>query len=320
MMNYDLFKELVSEKFINYVAPEFQDFELNIHPVTKVNQTLDGMTIIPKDNSKCRISPTIYINHMYEYYKECGILEEVLQTAAESMMQGIKQIPKINTDMDFENAGNNIVMVLVNTEQNKELLANVPNRPFQDLSIIYRWMVDNTSDGIASVIITDNLVEQMDMTEENLYQLAVENTKRIFPPTLKSMNEIIKNMFIEDGMPEEVANLMISELPSNREMFVMSNNKGINGATAVLYENLLHQLAEDLGTDLYILPSSIHECIAVSTNMGDPNSLAQMVNEVNMGQVLLSERLSNQVYYYDKDLRKISMATDTPNKRLDGLW
>lgn len=33
----------------------------------------------------------------------------------------------------------------------------------------------------------------------------------------------------------------------------------------------------------------------------------------------LDERLSNQVYHYDKDLRKLSLATDTPNNRLDGI-
>ena len=33
----------------------------------------------------------------------------------------------------------------------------------------------------------------------------------------------------------------------------------------------------------------------------------------------MEERLSNQVYHYDKDLRKLSLATDTPNKRLDGI-
>ena len=38
-----------------------------------------------------------------------------------------------------------------------------------------------------------------------------------------------------------------------------------------------------------------------------------------MDQVALEERLSNQVYHYDKDLRKLSLATDTPNKRLDGI-
>ena len=78
-------------------------------------------------------------------------------------------------------------------------------------------------------------------------------------------------------------------------------------------------LAQQMDTDLYILPSSTHEVIAVSASMGEPEELAQMVSEVNMSQVALEDRLSNQVYHYDKDLRKLTLATDTPNKSLSGV-
>ena len=87
----------------------------------------------------------------------------------------------------------------------------------------------------------------------------------------------------------------------------------------MLYEDKLHNLAVELNNDLYIMPSSTHEVIAVSASMGDPYELAEMVAEINMEQVALDERLSNQVYHYDKDLRKLTLATDTPNKRLDGI-
>lgn len=54
--------------------------------------------------------------------------------------------------------------------------------------------------------------------------------------------------------------------------------------------------------------------IAVPASMGDPEELANMVLEVNSSVVDVSERLSNQVYHYSRDDRKLSMATDTPNK------
>ena len=117
----------------------------------------------------------------------------------------------------------------------------------------------------------------------------------------------------------EIAEMMIAEIPPEQTMWVISNEKGINGAASMLYENELHELAESLESDLYILPSSVHEVIAVSSDMGSPEMLAQMVVEVNMQEVSLDERLSNQVYHYDKDLRKLTLATDTPNKRLDGI-
>lgn len=132
-------------------------------------------------------------------------------------------------------------------------------------------------------------------------------------------DDIMREMFARDGMPQEIADMMIAEIPPEQTMWVISNEKGINGAASMLYENELHELAESLESDLYILPSSVHEVIAVSSDMGSPEMLAQMVVEVNMQEVSLDERLSNQVYHYDKDLRKLTLATDTPNKRLDGI-
>ncbi len=319
MMNYELFKELVAENFMSYMPTEYHGFSLDVHPVTKVNQTLDSLNLIPTDNSDWKVSPTLYINQMYKHYQECGILQEVFQRAAESMVQGLKHAPDQRTVMDFENARSNIVMALVNTEQNIALLDSIPHRQYQDLSIIYRWVIDQSQDGISSTIVNNSLAQKVGMKEEDLYQLAVVNTKEFFPPTVKSMNEVIRDMFAKDGMPEDMFEMMIDEMPDDRAMYVISNEKGINGAVSMLYENELHRLAERLGTDLYIMPSSVHEVIAVSSHMGDPNTLAQMVNEINMDQVALEERLSNQVYHYDKDLRKLSMATDTPNKRLDGI-
>ena len=67
------------------------------------------------------------------------------------------------------------------------------------------------------------------------------------------------------------------------------------------------------------MPSSIHEVIAVSADFGLPDELAEMVYEINMDQVDINDRLSNQVYCYDKDLRTLRLATDTINKSLDDV-
>ena len=211
------------------------------------------------------------------------------------------------------------IIELINTEQNKEMLANMPHREFKDLSVIYRMVVKIDGEGIASTPVHNGLADTLGFTEEQLFKLAAENTKRLLPPVVKSMNDVMREIFMKDGMPPEIADMMLGEMPPEQQMYVISNNKGINGAVSMLYEDGLHDLAEKLGSDLYIMPSSIHEVIAVSTDLGNPNELAAMVAEINMDQVALDERLSNQVYHYDKDLRKVTLATDTPNKRLDGI-
>ena len=146
----------------------------------------------------------------------------------------------------------------------------------------------DSPEGIHSTMIDNSLAAKLGMTEDELFKCAVQNTKRIFPPVVKNMNDVIREMCVKDGMPLEVAEMMTQEIPDDKSMWVISNAQGINGAVSMLYEDNLHELAA-------------------------------MVVEVNMQEVELAERLSNQVYHYDKELRKLDLATDTPNKRLDGI-
>lgn len=317
MMNYEIFKEVVAEKFKDYLPEQYQGMEIRVASVNKVNRPMDGLTLVDKSAEK-NVSPTLYINDMYDHYLHTENLQKVLQDAAESMDKAFLEAPHTGI-FDMDNARDNIVFQVVNTVQNENMLRDMPHRDYQDLSIIYRWVVAVDERGIQSTVVRDNLAKQLGMTEADLFKCAVENTRRIFPPVVKSMNDVMKEMMMSDGMPPEIADMVIEEMPADRTMWIISNEKGINGAGSMLYEDVLHKLAMQLETDLYLLPSSVHECIAVSVDMGDPYELAEMVNEINMSQVALEERLSNQVYHYDKDARRLTLATDTPNKRLDGM-
>lgn len=273
MMNYEIFKEVVAEKFMDYMPEQYQGMRLRVEPVNKVNKVLDGITLVGSGAGR-NVSPTLYINHIYEHYLETENLQEVLQSAARRMDMAFKEMPEVG-DVNLEGAKDNIVFQVINTLQNEDMLRDMPHREFQDLSIIYRWVVKVDENGIQSSVIRNNLAEQLGMNEEQLFKCAVENTRRIFTPTVKSMNDVIRGMFISDGMPAEVADMMIGEMPEDKMMWVISNDRGINGAGSMLYEDNLHKLAMKLETDLYILPSSVHECIAVSTNVGDPYELAE---------------------------------------------
>ena len=319
MMKYEIFKEVVAEQFLSQMPAEFANHTVAVSSVTKVNRTEDRLQLLPPDGIVTQAIPSVSINRMYEDYQRSEDLKGAMAIGAFNLSAAYRTAPQNLGKKIMENARDRVVMMLINTEQNQELLKTVPHREFRDLSIVYRLVADIDANGIQSAMIGNELAEHLGMDEQTLYMVAVENTKRLFPPVVKSMNEVLVELFVADGMPEELAEMMVGEIPADKTMYVISNNKRINGAVSMLYENELHTLAEKLETDLYVLPSSIHEVIAVSADMGDPYELAQMVAEINMGQVELAERLSNQVYHYDKDLRKLTMATDTPNKRLDGI-
>ncbi|SHO54158.1 DUF5688 family protein [Anaerocolumna xylanovorans] len=314
MMNYEEFKKVVAERILDYILTEGWSYKAEIRPVTKVNCTFDGLNLVPPT----MLPPTISMDGLYEYYKKCNSLEVVLRKAAEIIKKGYEQMSDISFYPILDRVKNHIIMQLINTEQNKELLEHLPHRKMKDLSIIYRWLVDVDREGIASAMISYNLLKRLDMSEKQLFSLAKVNTLRLFPPVIRSMHEIVEDMFWNDEEKEEMIGMVTTESNQDKAMYVITNQRGLHGAILMAYDEVLQQVAEKMHSDFYILPSSVHELIAVSAHMCDPNELARMVYEVNQSQVALNERLSYQVYHYDKDLRKLSFATDTPYTRLDG--
>lgn len=318
MMSFEVFKEVVREKIKDYLPEQFQDFSVDIKTVQKINREKVGLCIRDPKPEKS-INPTIYVDDMYEQYRAGDDLGKVLTDAAKIYVTAYENPVMSSQNLGFDDAKENVIMVLVNTEQNKELLQTVPHREFHDLSVVYRMVFGRDENGMMSSIVDNSVLKEIGMTEDELFQAAVVNTKEKFPPVIKPMTEIIVDMLIKDGMPRDIAKMMMEELGLDEKMWVLTNEIDVNGAVSMLYEENLHKVAEQLGEDLYVLPSSIHETILVPTSLGEPEQLAEWVQEVNMNAVSLGDRLSNDVYHYDKELRKLSMATDTPNKRLDGI-
>ena len=326
-MNYEEFKETVKKHFLDCMPNGYQNMKVTVITVDKINRKMDVLSLsVPKEensrfshlmNEKTMISPTLYINDMYDEYVKTGNFRTTLQEAAEAMDKAFREarIPSL----DISRAKDRIVFQLVNTMQNEDLLENTPHRNFQDLSIIYRWVIDNDERGLLSFIIHNHMAELLEMTEEQLFKAAAENTRRMLPPMVQSIKEIMKDLFMAQGLSVELADQMIEESDPKRNMWVISNERKINGAVSMLYEDKLHSLAESVGTDLYILPSSIHEVIAVSTETGRPEELAQMVSETNRHEVMPGERLSNQVYHYSRNMRTITSVANTGHRIMDGL-
>lgn len=320
-LNYEDFREKVRDEIKDHMSEQYKDCDVMIKESMKTNREVEGL-ILQNIPGLENVSPTIYINDLYEEYERTGDFEAVIDKAARTMETGITSFDAkfVKGVIDTRGMIDNVFFSLINAEQNKEMLEKVPHRKFEDLAIVYRWQVGRDSDGLYTNLITNELAEREGLTEEELFNAAKENTKEMFPVTVKNMNEVITSMiFGEDELSEEMSREfedMMSEVADERCMYVISNKANMFGAASMLYEEHLYELSEKLGSDLYILPSSVHEVIAISTKFGSPEELADMVYEINMDQVDINDRLSNQVYSYDKDLRTLRLATDTVHKSL----
>lgn len=315
-LNYEEFKERIKDDIKDYMDEKYKDCEVVIRKVNKTNREVDGLNMLDIPGLK-NATPTLYVNDLYEKYKKTGDYEEVARMAAETMEYGIKSFnSQIKEEcLDTSKLKDKVFFSLINAEQNRELLNTVPHREFEDLAIVYRWNIGAGSDGVYTNLVDNDLAKKEGLTENDLYNAANKNTKELFPVLVKNMNEFISEIMFGDSelsgeMEEEFKEVMM-ETQDERSMYVITNESKLFGATSMLYEETLYELAEKIGSDLYILPSSIHEVIAVSADFGSPDEWAEMVYEINMDQVDINDRLSNQVYCYDKDLRTLRLATDT---------
>ena len=323
-LNYEEFKEKIKDDIKDYMDEKYKDCGVFIRKVNKTNCEVDGLNFYNIPGLK-NATPTIYVNNLYEEYERTGNYEEVVRGEAETMEREIESFNKeIKAELlDTSRLKDNVFFTLINAEQNKELLKTVPHRKFEDLAIVYRWNIGSDSSGMYTNLVDSRLAKKEGLTENDLYNAARKNTKELLPVSVRNMNEIISEIIFGDSelsgeMEEEFKEVMM-ETQDERSMYVITNESKLYGAASILYEEPLHELAEKFGSDLYILPSSVHEVIAVSADMGSPDDLAEMVYEINMEQVDIDDRLSNQVYCYDKDLRTLRLATDTINKSLDDV-
>lgn len=323
-LNYEEFKEKIKEDIKDYMDEKYKDCGVVIRKVNKTNREVDGLNFYDIPGLK-NATPTLYVNNLYEEYERTGNYEDVVRMAAETMENGIESFNKeIKADfLDTSRLKDNVFFTLINAEQNRELLKTVPHREFEDLAIVYRWNLGNDSLGTYTNLVNNDLAEKEGLTENDLYNAASKNTKELFPVSIKNMNEVIGEMiFGESGIDEEMQkefSEVMQETPDENCMYVITNESKLFGAASMLYEEPIHELAEQVGGDLYILPSSVHEVIAVPADFDSPEELAEMVYEINMEQVDINDRLSNQVYHYDRDLRTLRLATDTINKSLDDV-
>lgn len=313
MFNFEDFCDYVQMSIKDHLPVEQQDAKVTINNVMKNNGlTLHGVVVHPE--GQC-VAPTIYLEGFFKQYEEGADLDSVMDKIAGTISEHLNT-PEEFSDVaqmysNYDAVKDKIVMAVVNTAKNRELLSQVPHTEREDLSLIYKVVVGTGADGIGSITIRNEHMEQWGVTLDEIHEMAMKNTKEILPVTVQTMTEVMREMFGSDGMPEEMAEMMFSDMPLNQQMFIISNKSKVNGAASMFYEDTLSELADKIGTSLYILPSSVHEVIAVSTDMGTPEALAGMVREVNGGQVAPEEQLSDHVYKFDAKEKIISLADTT---------
>lgn len=305
--------EEFEERTIDYLTSYYDgDAELIAGEVKKNNGViLKSITLRFYNENVC---PTLYLSTYYEEFLRgktfADIMEEIISLFAESS-NGV--------DFDFsfmesyDTLKDRILCKLINKEKNKDLLKEVPFVDFLDLAVVFYVIVSDEHVGCGSVLLRNSNIEDLGVDKETLYKDAMRNNTRILGFSISRIEDVLFNIMKsrKDNFDEE----LFEEYEKRKEndallpMYILSNQKNIQGAACMLNTDRLSGFADELDSDFFIIPSSVHELILVPDFLNkNVDELKQMIVDVNNNQVPIQEVLSDRLYKFRRNCKCVTFC------------
>lgn len=309
-MVYNAFLETVRQSVSSRLGA---GYHVTIMPVRKNNGlVLDGLCISKDGDS---IAPAIYLNSLYEKYQ----LGHSIRLIADDILNAyrLNALPKgleLESLKSRDEILSRIVFRVMNTTANEALLKEIPHIPFPDLdlSLAFSLIYPSIENLQFSSLFCQTHQIHWSLSTEELFQAASVNSPRLLPASIQTMTEVIKAIAketlkgdFEDEDLDEMFPSQDTELP----LYVLGNPTKLYGASCMFYEGILKDFADHAGSDLIILPSSVHEVLLTPYHKNiSYEDLARTVSSINTDQVPLQYQLSNHIYYYSRSQDAISVA------------
>ncbi len=293
-MKKEKFGERVKEGLLKRIG---DNISIKVQMVKKNNGVEYLGMLIQKADSN--ISPTVYLDNFYECYQQGEKLDSIVERILYLYREGEVKAPiDMEFFREFTKVKERIAYRLINAEQNKELLEQIPHIIFMDLAICFYYAFQHEQLGEGMILIYNSHMKMWNTNHQELMKLAQENTPKLFPTLIITMDMILQNM---------------SQVEADRmePLYVLTNQQRCQGAACILYSEMLENIAKKLGGSYYILPSSIHEVILLrDKGTEDAKELHEVILEANSTQLLKEEILSDYPYYYNCSEKKLTQIRE----------
>jgi len=265
-----------------------------------------------------QVTPVIYLGGCYERYAEGANLDDVLRDLAQAVTDARTQSAMVGDPeaiMDFDFAKDKLQVRLFDTEANQKRLEPLVHHCLGDLTCAYSIVLSESQGNAMSVMVTPQIMEAWGVTKRQVHEAAMEaDLER--GVTLNAIGELIDSMLTGQEpdnyiSPEALADGIRPDFEGmGMALMCLSNGSRLNGASMIINPEVQANIAQVLGGNYYMLPSSIHEVLVLPDTVGGPKAaeLGAMVKEINETQVAPQDRLSDKVQYYDAETRSLVNA------------
>lgn len=270
------------------------DREFSVQKVEKLQgQSYTGISMRETDSM---ISAVMNPEQFFNEYQNGREYSAILNQVSVCCDHAFQQTPRIETSVlsDYEAMKSQLMVQMIPIAGNEESLLSFPHKTVEDMAAVYRFELESHDEGTSTILITNQMLNSYGITAEQLHSDALEAAMQNHPSSLRNMNDVMRDMM------GDVAGMMISDEAS--PIWVATVEGGQNGACVLQYPEFLDQAAETMGGDFFVLPSSVHEVLLVPDDGSmELSNLEQMVREVNETQVAPADRLSDNVFHYDRE-------------------
>ena len=314
-MTYKEFLELTEKNLKRFFPESFQERKVEIREVLKNNNIkLQGVYL--SGSPSYTSVPLLYLESYYQELENGKKLEDVWQNIARDYQKCQETAITIDgissKEWDYETIKKGLTVYVRNAQENVDFLADCPHEIREDLALVYGFhvLVDGEKDG--SAIINYDRLKWLGVSEEQLKQDAWENMKQSNPPCFLDLHDMLAKMYFDEPGDVKAGSLEhLEDVDPNAMMYVLTNSNQVNGAVYMCDEEVMSLIAEKLGSDLIVIPSSIHETIILKeTENMSVRELNAMVEAVNAEAVNPQERLGNFVYRFDREAQRLEKAVE----------
>lgn len=195
-----------------------------------------------------------------------------------------KQIFEDLSTSNYNKIKDHLIINTVNVENNLDELKNIPYKVVGDIAITYEILLQSNENRCLAAKVTNEMLLEYGVDLDTLHNDALKSSQRLFPPLVKTIEEML-------GLEPDLCEVKV---------YVITNEYRTNGAGSIFYPELLSKLSAKVGNDLYIVPSSIDECLAVyDMKEKTPEDLEQMIRNINLTDLVGNRKLSDSLYHYD---------------------
>ena len=304
-MTYETFLKITEEQIKDFLPESCQDKTVVIEPRTKNNGIVQyGFTMRGRKGAE----PFLYLELFYEEYRQGRKLEDIWRELAKQYETAQKKIQDISIPMAYEKVKDNLYVSVCNAEQNAQRLLDIPHDIKEDLALTCHYRVILPDGKVGDIMIDNRCLTHWGISKEQLQTDAWNNMKKIMPPVFLTMDEMLEQLEGKSSYEAFSQKKMrpIEDIETDTFLYVLTNTEADYGAVYMFDDELMTRIAERLDSNLLVLPSSIHELIILKEIKNvEPMNLHLMVEEINKDVVRPEDKLSDEVYWYDRETHSL---------------